>query len=289
MLPGKIGRNAACTYSCLKKFSKPFRCCSPSSWSRAVSSQWPGPCRKDKKNRASICCWNDVWAAEETFAPQVASAKVFAPNDEGKFLQCERPVFSSTHHDKFRTNSVSSRCQHAQFVCSKRARFHTIREFTQHVLRRADNVSPEIARIKVKQQKNPSFVCIPCTWYHAQLQSSSRWNNNSKIVETLKNENCPVFQIHFFDLIRFCRLPEMERKVLCSDQYSVNVQPQKMSCIHHGPLLPVMGLNGVLWTGSCIVLFKSMMSEYWIPCPLRTVAVVLTRKGLCESVSDHPL
>ena len=34
---------------------------------------------------------------------------------------------------------------------------------------------------------------------------------------------------------------------------------------------------------------KSMMSEYWILCPLRTVAVVLTRKGLCESVSDHPL
>ena len=31
------------------------------------------------------------------------------------------------------------------------------------------------------------------------------------------------------------------------------------------------------------------MSEYWILCPLQTVADVLTRKGLCESVSDHPL
>ena len=29
------------------------------------------------------------------------------------------------------------------------------------------------------------------------------------------------------------------------------------------------------------------MSEYWISCPLRTVAVVLIRKGLCESVSDY--
>ena len=49
---------------------------------------------------------------------------------------------------------------------------------------------------------------------------------------------------------------------------------------------PSLGFIGhiVPWTGFCAVLFGTMMIELWIlfPCPLRTVAVLLTRTGLSE-------
>ena len=108
-------------------------------------------------NTSPICSPNGVWAAQAAFAPWVANARFFVSSDAWDVWQCELPV-SRTNHDKFGTNSQSSRRQqNVLLVRSKRATFKKRNQLNfmsfggpVNVRRRAPNGSAEFPKMRVQ-------------------------------------------------------------------------------------------------------------------------------------------
>ena len=109
------------------------------------------PCFLDVKGVA-----NGVWAAQSAFAPRVANEKnFFVSSDEWDVWQCEPPV-SNTKHNKFGTNSESSRRQqNALLVRSKRAKFHAIRVSSQCTAEAKQWIG------RISENEGPRFVFFP--------------------------------------------------------------------------------------------------------------------------------
>ena len=116
-------------------------------------------------NTSPICSPNGVWAAQAAFAPRVANAKFFVSSDEWDVWQCEPPV-SNMKHNKFGTNSESSRRQqNVLLVRSKRAGFHAIRVSSPCTAEGQQWIG------RISENEGPRFVCVPDKWYGAHLQS----------------------------------------------------------------------------------------------------------------------